>query len=323
MSGERFLVTGAMGCIGAWVVRRLLDEGVPVVATDLANEPTRPLLLMSREEWETVTFARLDVTDRDAVSRLVGEQGITHIIHLAGLQIPFCRANPSLGAQVNVTGTVNLFEAARSHWGQVQGLAYASSLAVLGPAHLYPTRPVTDDAPRIPQTLYGIYKVANEETGRLYWQDWQIPSVGLRPYIVYGVGRDQGMTSDLAKAILAGVAGQPYHINFSGPVALQYTADVAEIFIRAARSGFQGGVACNLRNDVVTVDEFVAALRQILPAAQISVAGDSPLPFPADLDDSGMRRVIGDVPHTPLAQAIAESAARFEDLLKAGRLTVG
>ena len=141
----------------------------------------------------------------------------------------------------------------------------------------------------------------------VYWQDWQVGSVGLRPYTVYGVGRDQGLTSDLAKAILAVAAGKPYHIKFSGLVALQYTDDTARIFIESARAGYQGAAVCNLRNDVVSVAEFVATLQAQAPSAQITFEPDRPLPFPADLDDCGLRHILGDIPHTPLPAAIQQT----------------
>ncbi|MBI1299068.1 NAD-dependent epimerase/dehydratase family protein [bacterium] len=320
MTGETFLLTGSLGCIGAWVLRNLVSEGANIVASDLATDPIRPGQLLSDEELSRIHFTKLDVTDRKAVVGMVAEHGITHIIHLAGLQVPFCRANPSVGAAVNVVGTVNIFEAAREHWGQVKGLSYASSLAVLGPSHLYTDTPVRDDVDRIPQTLYGVYKTANEETARIYWQDWQIPSTALRPYIVYGVARDQGMTSDIAKAILATVAGKPYHIKFGGPVALQYADDVAKMFIACARSGYQGATSCNLRNDVLDVAEFVAVLKEELPSAEVTFNADNLLPFPADLDDSGLRSIIGDIPHTSLRAAIRDTADRFAALLSAGKV---
>jgi nucleoside-diphosphate-sugar epimerase len=270
---------------------------------------------MSEEELSHVEFAKLDVTDLNAVKKLVADEGVTHIVHLAGLQVPFCRANPSVGAAVNVVGTVNILEAARASWGQVKGVSYASSLAVLGPAQHYPQTPVKDDAPLLPATLYGVYKQANEWTARIYWQDWQIPTIGLRPYIVYGVARDQGMTSDIAKALLAVAAGRPYHIRFGGPVALQYADDVARIFIETARSGYQGAAACNLRNDVVDVGDFIAKVKARYPNAQLTYSADNLLPFPYDLDDSGLRSILGTVPHTPLEAAIDETVTIFKTLI--------
>jgi nucleoside-diphosphate-sugar epimerase len=320
MSSETFLITGTMGCIGAWVLRNLVAEGVHVVATDLAADPVRPSLIMTPEALAKVTFVKLDITDLERLQALVEQQQVTHIIHLAGLQVPFCRANPSLGARVNVVGTVNIFEAARRFQGQVQGLSYASSLAVLGPAHLYPDRPVPDNAPLYPTSLYGVYKQANEQTARIYWQDWQVGSVGLRPYIVYGVGRDQGMTSGIAKAILAAAAGRPYQIKFDGPVALQYVDDAARMFIGAARAGYAGAAVCNLRNDVLTVADFIDALHREVPNADITCASNIPLPHPADLDDSGLRTILGNLPHTPLSTAIRTTLDQFKLLLAQNRL---
>jgi len=208
---------------------------------------------------------------------------------------------------------VNIFEAAR-HAG-IQGLSYASSLAVLGPAEEYPEGPVGDDVPLLPRTLYGVYKVANEGTARIYWQDWAVGSVGLRPYIVYGVGRDQGMTSDIAKAVLAAAAGQPFHIRFDGPVGLQHADDVSKMFIGAARAGYQGAAMCNLRNDITEVADFVQLLQAEAPDAQVTYAANKPLPFPADLDDGGLRTILGDIPWTPIADAIHNDFTRFQMLV--------
>lgn len=323
---QTFLLTGSMGCIGAWVLRNLVTEmnavgDLKIVATDLASEPTRPSLLLSEEELAQITWAQLDVTDLNAVRNIVEQHGVTHIVHLAGLQVPFCRANPSLGAQVNVVGTVNVFEAAR-HAG-VDGISYASSLGVMGPAEKYPVQPIKDDAPLLPETLYGVYKVANEGTAQIYWQDWGVGSVGLRPFIVYGVGRDQGMTSDIAKAMLATVAGKAYQIRFGGSVALQHANDVAKMFIACARAQHQGAAACNLRNDVVEVPSFIEMLAAIHPDARVTYDKDTELPFPANLDDSGLRAILGVVPHTPLRDAIIQDLRRFEHLLTQDRIDLG
>jgi len=320
MSAERFLITGAMGCIGAWTVRTLLQDGVPVTVFDLSNNPARMRLVMGQDQLAQVNFITGDITDYSAIERALSECGATHVIHLAALQVPFCKANPVLGARVNVVGTVNLLEAVRQAGKQVQGLAYASSVAALGPDDFYPQKPVPDDPPLRPDTLYGAYKQANEHTARVYWQDWGVSSIGLRPYIVYGVGRDQGLTSDLAKAILATAAGRPFHIKFSGPVGLQYAGDVAKIFIGAARAEYRGATVCNLRNDLLDVSDFVDALRSVAPEAQITAETDHPLPFPADLDDSGLRHILGDIPHTPLQTAISQTLEMFRALLAQERV---
>lgn len=315
---ERFLVTGSMGCIGAWTLRHLVRSGVEVIATDLATDRRRPSLVMSDVELGEVTWRQLDVTDGAAVRSLIDDQAVTHVVHLAGLQIPFCRADPSLGAAVNVVGTVNVFEAVR-HSG-VRGVSYASSIGALGPPQDYPEGSVDDDVALTPQTLYGVYKGANEATARIYWQDWQVGSVGLRPHTVFGVGRDQGLTSDLAKALLAAAAGEPFTIRFSGQVAVQHASDVARIFIEAARAEYSGAPVCLLRGDVLDVRDFVAAIHAVKPDAAVTVVEGSPLPFPADCDDARLRGVIGNPSYTMLADAIAADIGHYEELLAGGRI---
>jgi nucleoside-diphosphate-sugar epimerase len=320
MSEERFLITGGLGCIGAWAARDLVLAGAATAIFDLSEDRHRLRHIMSDKEISRIRLIQGDITDLITIRQALLETGASHVIHLAGLQIPHCRANPALGARVNVVGTANVFEAVRRARDQVRGLAYASSVAVLGPDQLYPQKPVPDDVTPYPNTLYGVYKQANEQTARLYWQDWEVSSVGLRPYIVYGVGRDQGLTSDLTRAILAAAAGRPFQVRFSGRAALQYAADVAQMFIQAVRAGHSGAAVCNLRNDVLDVADFVTALVTEVPEAKITVAPDQPLPFPADLDDSGLRRILGQVAHTPLKQAIRDSLSRFKQLIAEDRI---
>ena len=110
-TSERFLVTGALGCIGAWTIRALVRDGATVTAFDLGTDARRLRLIMSPEDLAKVSFERGDITDFDALSDVLESRDIDHVIHLAALQVPFCRADPPLGARVNVVGTINVFEA--------------------------------------------------------------------------------------------------------------------------------------------------------------------------------------------------------------------
>ena len=129
---DTYLVTGGMGCIGAWALYHLRRSGKRAVNFDLSVDRQRVNWLMSAEEQADTAFVQGDLRDTDALKAVFAEQGVTHVIHLAALQVPFCRADPVLGAQVNVTGTVNIFEAARANG--VGHVAFASSIGVYGAA---------------------------------------------------------------------------------------------------------------------------------------------------------------------------------------------
>ena len=182
-----YLVTGSMGCLGVWTLYHLVKAGKKAVSFDLSENRSRLDLLLTPEEQQAITFVKGDITDAASVLTVFQTQGISHVIHLAALQVPFCRANPIVGAQVNVVGTVNVFEAAKAC--NVRYLTFASSVAVYGPPESYTTKLVASDAAFDPRTLYGVYKAANEGTAKIYWQDHQISSIVLRPYTVYGVAQ--------------------------------------------------------------------------------------------------------------------------------------
>ncbi|GIK57369.1 MAG: NAD(P)-dependent oxidoreductase [Chloroflexi bacterium] len=311
MTNEHFFITGVMGCIGAWVARNLVQAGARVTAFDLSEDRHRLELIMTPAEIAQIAFVRGDITDTTAVSTAVTQSNPTHLIHLAALQVPFCRTNPPLGAAVNVTGTVNVFEAAKQVG--LEKVVYASSVAVYGHKEQYPTRLLPHDAPLHPQTLYGVYKQANEGTARIYWQDAGLASVGLRPYTVYGPGRDQGMTSTPTQAMLAAARGEAYHISFGGYNGFQYTDDIARLFIQAARTPFQGADVFNIKGAVAHMREVVAAIETAEPAASGRITyEETPLPFPDGQDDVALRAWLGDIPDTPLAEGVAQTIAHFQ-----------
>jgi nucleoside-diphosphate-sugar epimerase len=170
-------------------------------------------------------------------------------------------------------------------------------------------------------THYGAYKVCNELNARVYWLDQGISSVGLRPWTVYGVGRDFGMTSEPTKAIKAVAAGRPYAISYGGLQDLQYVGDVAGAFLRALEAPFEGAEAFNVRGDVVPIEAFVSVLREVAPEAGRLVShGDRQLPIAPSLDDSRLQAALGPLPRTGLREGIAETFERFSALGRAGRL---
>ncbi len=316
---ERFLLTGALGCIGAWVAKNLVEAGSPPVILDIGGEPRRLQQLMSAEQLSQITFVNGDVTNLETVESTLDTHGITNIIHLAALQVPFCRANPPLGAHVNVVGTVNMFEAANRRKDRINKIVYASSVAVYDAADGDASGTVTHGMVGHPTTLYGVFKQANEGTARVYWHDYQFPSIGLRPYIVYGTGRDQGMTSTPTKAMFAAAVDQPYHIPFGGRADYHYADDVAKTFIACARVPFAGAEIFNLRGSIATMPEVIAAIEAVAPdmAGKLTYTEQS-LPFPDEYEANPLEQLLGSLPYTPLADAVRDTVQRYRDLTARG-----
>ena len=305
-SPRRILVTGVLGCLGAWTAREALGDGDEVVGFDLGEDLAR-LRLVLGDDAGRVTLVRGDITDLDALERTLDEHEITRVVHLAALQVPFVRANPPLGMRVNVAGTVNVLEAVARRLDRIPGLAYASSTAVYNAAD---PSPAPEAGGTAPTTLYGVSKLADEGMARVYAADAGLASVGLRPYVVYGPGRDQGMTSGPTAAMLAAVRGEPYTIGFTGTAQYDYAPDVARAFLLAAHAPGEGAAVYNAPGAVATVEEVVAAIRAVVPDAELDWAGDA-LPFPAELESTGFDRDVAPFPRTTLADGVSATLAHF------------
>ena len=303
---ERILVTGVLGCLGAWTAHAALAGGDEVVGYDLGEDRARLRLVLGADS-ERVTLVRGDITELEALERTLDEHEITRVVHLAALQVPFVRANPPLGMRVNVAGTVNVFDAVSRRLDRIPGIAYASSTAVYNASD---PSPAPEAGGTSPTTLYGVSKLADEGLARVYAADAQLPSIGLRPYVVYGPGRDQGMTSGPTAAMLAAVRGEPYEIGFTGTAQYDYAPDVARAFLLAADDPGGGAAVYNTPGVGASVEELVAEIRTVVPDAELTWAGE-PLPFPAELEAVGFDREVGTFPRTPLADGIAATIAHF------------
>lgn len=311
---ETYFITGAQGCIGSWIVKALTERGDNPVVFDRSNDSRRLSAIMNDDDLPRVHFITGDITDQTAVSSALSSSGATRVIHLAGLQVPTCKADPITGALVNVAGTLNVFEAARKLG--LNGIVYASSAAVYG---LNDDDVALDETAACePTTHYGVFKRANEGNARVYFLDHGINSVGLRPLTVYGVNRDTGLTSDPTKAMKSAVLGQPFHIRFGGATDFQYVADTAATFLACADNMPHGAHVFNLHGETVSVERIANFINQ--QAGDLITFGGPPIPIAAAMDDTAIRRLLRDLPSTPFETGIRETMKRFATLRDAGRL---
>src|SRR5437764_2530659 len=312
---QTYFITGAQGCIGSWIVQALAERGDTPVVFDRSEDRRRLEAIIETNQLERVRFIAGDITDIGAVRSALKASGARRLIHLAGLQVPACKADPVAGAFVNVVGTLNVFESARAL--EVERVIYASSAAVFGAGD--EESPLDESAASEPTTHYGVFKRANEGNARIYYLDHELSSVGLRPLTVYGVNRDTGLTSDPTKAMKATALGVPFHIRFGGATDFLYVADAAAAFIACADRAPAGAHVFNLHGQTVMIDEVARLINQEAGRALVSYGGP-PIPIAAALNDAAIRQTIGELPATPLAEGVRETMRRFVELRDAGRL---
>lgn len=290
MTARRILLTGGGGFLGAWIMRRLLQQGCDVRVFDLREDRTVALQIAgpraSEIEWRTG-----DIADTQQVAQAM--QGCDGVLHLAGVLTWACQKDPVRGAMIDVIGTLNVFLAAQQ--AGIGRVIYASSAGVFGPG---------DNARPRPITHYGAYKLANEGSARAFWEDAGIASVGFRPYVVYGPGRTDGLTAAPSLACRAAARGQAYTFPYSGGSGLVFVDDVAAAFVAALdKPGLTGAHAFNLPGESITSAQVISELRRHIPDARLDVDGPL-LPFPPSIAPDDIAATLPGLPNTSAADGL-------------------
>ena len=297
---ETVLVTGGTGFIGSYTAKELLEQGHDVVAYDLSTDPR---ILEKLGIADDVEIRRGDITDSTDVIRAVKESGATRIVHLAGLLTTTARENPRAGIEVNVLGTNNVMEAARTLSDQVERVAWASSAAVFAPPTNYDTEWVTEYDLVYPDTLYGAAKEFNEHQAKVYFEDHDVSHVALRPTVAYGPYRETGGSAFLANIIEKPALGEPFSVEYGDQVIdWQHVEDIAQAFRRAAFTPDEdlSQRVYNVRGTVATIREAAETVGKIMPDADLDVSDEGELPWTQMLDMSAIQEDMGYEPRYDL-----------------------
>ncbi len=291
----RILVTGGRGFLGAWIIRRLLEDGHAVRVFDIDEEARLVRIIAGAvPEWRVG-----DIADANLV--MSAAEDCDAVIHLAGILLPDCAANPQRGAAINLVGTLNVFEAAWTHG--IERIVYTSSAGVFGP---------DDGRVPFPMTHYGAFKLACEGSARAYWAEHGLSSVGFRPYVVYGPGRETGLTAGPTLACRAAARGEAYTIGYTGTAGLVYVEDVADAYVAAVLRPPAGAHVFNLAGEAASSQEVAAEIMRQDPTARIGVEGP-PLPMPPLLAEDALAEHLPGLTTTTLAQGIARTIAFYRE----------
>lgn len=320
------LVTGGFGCIGAQTVKWLLaNTDAQVVVGSRSVSEQRIERLFGADDRSRLTCVKLDVTDQTEIQQVLNQHAVNRIVHLAALQTPDCNAHRDLGLQINLAGTQNVIEAMKACEQSIKRFVFASSIAVYGARSHYSGDTVPMLAEPAPVNVYGAWKLAGENISRIFCEETNVATISLRPGVLFGPGRDAGLTSTPTTAMKHVALGRSYKIPFCSRQDYLFAPDVGAAFGNAAMAPFNGYAAYTLPSHTVTTNDFVAEMKT--QAATVGLehsfdvsVGDEEVPFICDLEFAPFLKAFPETPHTPLADAVRTSLQEFKDQNQKGWL---
>jgi UDP-glucose 4-epimerase len=269
------LVTGASGVVGVHAARALAADGHRVVAFSTSGRTPVTASLLD-DMGARITYAAGDVRDPDAVAEVVRTHRIDAIVHAAGLTGEAqARARPLDMIAVNVTGTANVLEAARS--AGVRRVVYVGSSAEYGRR---PDLAAIGEDEVNPEGLYAETKHLGFRLARRYRAVYGLDTLTCRINSVYGPGtrfnRFRGLVGNTLVAHLcrAVARGEPVHLESGGdyPRGWTHAGDVADGIRRMVEVEAPAHDVYNLASGrIYTVRQVVDALHRVEPAAEISI----------------------------------------------------
>jgi UDP-N-acetylglucosamine 4-epimerase len=236
----RWLVTGAGGFIGSNLVEALLAAGQHVVALDNFSTGHRRNLEEVRSRidpgnWGAFELIEGDIRDREVCARAV--QGVNYVLHQAALgSVPRSLAEPLVSHDVNVTGFLNMLDAARL--AGVCRFVYAASSSTYGDE---PNLPKREDRIGNPLSPYAVTKLANEIYAAVYARNYGYPAIGLRYFNVFGPRQDPNgpYAAVIPKWVASMINGEELMIYGDGSTSRDfcYVANAVQANLRAAFAG--------------------------------------------------------------------------------------
>lgn len=271
------VVTGGAGFIGSNLVRGLLQRGHRVTVIDNLSTGKRSNLEAVADD---IHFIVADVQDRDKMASLL--KGAEWVFHQAALgSVPRSIADPYTSHDSNVNGTLSILLAARD--GGAKRVVYASSSSAYGDTVALPKR---EDMPASPLSPYAVTKYVGELYGGVFHRIYQLPTVSLRYFNVFGPRQDPASqyAAVIPRFITAISKGEPPLIYGDGEQSRDFTfvenvvaANIAAAEAPAERAGGQVfNIGCGERFTLNTLVQEIAAItgKKAEPQYQPSRPGD-------------------------------------------------
>lgn len=305
------LVIGAAGFVGGYAVRQLAAEGSAVHVTVLPQEQ------LSAECAPLCTVHTLDLLDAAAVHDLLHEIAPDRILHLAAQSsVALSWKQPQMTADINIIGTLNLLEAARTlpHPPRILLIGSGEEYGALKPEQI----PVREETPLHPANIYAATKAAAEQFAAVYFRAYQLPVICVRAFNHIGPKqREIFVTADFCRQAAEIEAGLREPVIRTGNLSAQRDfTDVRDI-VRAYALLLERGRAGEIYNvgsgRAVMISEILLQIQQLC-RVPFRIETDAAKLRPVDVpviaaDIAKLRADTGWQPEIPLPQTLSDTLA--------------
>jgi nucleoside-diphosphate-sugar epimerase len=260
--------------------------------------------VLSDEDLAAVEHAASSFPDTRALVALFERRSVTAVVHLASPLATRTERVPQSVVDEMIAPQRAILDACRE--ADVDRLVFASSVGVFGRVGDYPSLPIPNDAPHVPQTLYGAGKAFLEYLTHQYSVCHGISALGLRFPLVYGPGRRRGggqFTTELIEGMALGERTVVRKADQKNDWL--FVVDAARSVLLALDSDATG--ALTVTGEVATTREVAEMLRHWFPASDLSLVGGSS-DLVAEFDATAALTQIGYEPHFSLGDGVRQTA---------------
>ncbi len=316
LENKKVLVTGAGGFIGSHVVEYLVSQGCIVRAFVHYNGQNRWgwLDTLGEEILSKIEIIPGDISDSNRVFEAM--EGIDCVFHLAALiGIPYSYHAPDSYVSTNISGTLNVLQAARTH--KTSRILVTSTSEVYGTARYVP---IDEIHPRQPQSPYSATKIAADALTESFYLSFNLPVTIVRPFNTYGPR--QSNRAVIPTIITQLVAGKKeIHLGSTDPTRdLVFVKDTAEGFARIAASNNTLGTDVNIATQQeIQIGELALKLINLInPGARLITDVNRLRPAASEVErllgkNQKLQELTGWKPSTDLDEGLKQTIAWFRN----------
>jgi len=303
------LITGGMGNLGKYLTLKLLEKGYDnITLLDYVVDKRELSKIIKNYSDRNITVKEGDIRQIESLLEVMIDKKINKVFHLAAVLSTEGEENPIFAYQVNVKGTLNVFEASRIC--QIERIVFPSTISIFG---IDAKEPVRENEAQHPTSFYGITKLICERIASYYFKRYGIDFVAVRfPRVVNPGRKSIGAAGYPSAMVENAIKGIPHIevVNEDYTIPIIHFKEAVDILIKCYEAKNITDRIYNVNGLSVPAKEIANTIKKIIPSAVISFKSKkssmSHLAVPLQYDDSRLRKELGNLKKYTIEELIKD-----------------